>query len=133
MSTEVPDGATQRHSRMMELLTFINLAEPHGATVTNIQSHMLKVFGLKFRTTGEMVRELALAGALKADGHGFYHLTEKQQIAFKTMVIQEEKEKLLDPLLRRINAIQDRKAREQALKLYGKLVETLPESSEDHR
>ena len=83
MSTEVPDGATQRHSRMMELLTFINLAEPHGATVTNIQSHMLKVFGLKFRTTGEMVRELALAGALKADGHGFYHLTEKQQIAFK--------------------------------------------------
>lgn len=31
--TEVPDGATQRHSRMMELLTFINLTESHGATV----------------------------------------------------------------------------------------------------
>ncbi len=71
MSTEVPDGATQRHSRMMELLTFINLNEPHGATVTHIQAHMLQVFGLKFRTTSEMVRELAMSGTVKVDGHGF--------------------------------------------------------------
>jgi len=45
LSTDVPDGATQRHSRMMELLTFINLAEPQGATITQIQSYMLTVFG----------------------------------------------------------------------------------------
>lgn len=133
LSTEVPDGATQRHSRMMELLTFINLNEPHGVTLTHVQSHMLKVFGLKFRTTGEMVHELTLSGAIKVDGHGFYHLTEKQQAAFKTMVAQEEKEKLLDPLLRRINAIKDKKAREHALRLYGKLVEALPEFSENQR
>jgi Mn-dependent DtxR family transcriptional regulator len=86
MSTEVPDGATQRHSRMMELLTFINLNEPHGATITHIQAHMLQVFGLKFRTTSEMTRELAMAGTIKVDGHGFYHLTEKQQVAMKTML-----------------------------------------------
>jgi predicted transcriptional regulator len=86
MSTEVPDGATQRHSRMMELLTFINLNEPHGATITHIQAHMLQVFGLKFRMTSEMTRELAMAGTIKVDGHGFYHLTEKQQVAMKTML-----------------------------------------------
>jgi Mn-dependent DtxR family transcriptional regulator len=61
---------------MMELLTFINLNEPHGATVTHIQAHMLQVFGLKFRTTSEMVRELAMSGAIKVDGHAFYHLAE---------------------------------------------------------
>ncbi|MEM2130467.1 MAG: hypothetical protein QXZ70_07710, partial [Candidatus Bathyarchaeia archaeon] len=62
-STDVPDGATQRHSRMMELLTFINVNTPPGVTIMSIQSHMLKVYGLKFRTTSEMVQELTLAGA----------------------------------------------------------------------
>jgi len=127
LSTEVPDGATQRHSRMMELLTLINLSEPRGATITNIQSHMLTVFGLKFKTTTEMVRELTLAGIIKPDGHGFYHLTEKQRTAFQTMVAQEQKEKQLHPLLRRINKIKDDKARNKALKLYEKLLDTLPE------
>ena len=127
LSTEVPDGATQRHSRMMELLTLINLSEPRGATITNIQSHMLTVFGLKFKTTTEMVRELTLAGIIKPDGHAFYHLTEKQRTAFQTMVAQEQKEKLLHPLLRRINKIKDDKARNKALKLYEKLLDTLPE------
>ena len=127
LSTEVPDGATQRHSRMMELLTFINLNEPHGATITNIQSHMLTVFGLKFRTTSEMVKELALSGTLRADGHGFYHLTEKQQTALKRMVAQEEKEKLVTPLLKRIDKIKDDKIRRQAAELYGKLLDILPE------
>ena len=61
-STDVPDGATQRHSRMMELLTFINVNSPPGAAITNIQSHMQKVYGLKFRTTSEMVQELTLSG-----------------------------------------------------------------------
>jgi hypothetical protein len=62
LSTEIPDGATQRHSRMMELLTVINLNEPHGLSVTSIQSHMLTVYGLKFRTTSEMVQELTFSG-----------------------------------------------------------------------
>jgi Mn-dependent DtxR family transcriptional regulator len=132
-STEVPDGATQRHSRMMELLTFVNLAEPHGATATQIQAHMLKVFGLKFRTTSEMIRELTFSGALKADGHGFYHLTEKQQTAFKTLVDQEEKEEYVSPLLRRINAIEDKKARQEALKLYEKLLDAIPEILKNQR
>lgn len=127
LSTEVPDGATQRHSRMMELLTFINLTEPHGATITQIQSHMLTVFGLKFRTTSEMVKELALSGTLRADGHGFYHLTERQQTAFKRMVAQEEKEKLVTPLLKRIDKIKDDKTRREAEKLYGRLLDILPE------
>lgn len=127
LSTEVPDGATQRHSRMMELLTFINLTEPHGATITQIQSHMLTVFGLKFRTTSEMVKELALSGTLRADGHGFYHLTERQQTALKRMVAQEEKEKLVTPLLKRIDKIKDDKTRREAEKRYGKLLDILPE------
>ena len=83
-STDVPDGATQRQSRMMELLTFVNLCEPRGVTITQIQSHMLTVFGLKFRTTSEMARELTVSGATLVDGHGFYHLTGKQQSVFKT-------------------------------------------------
>ncbi|MEM3698101.1 MAG: hypothetical protein QXQ94_11535 [Candidatus Bathyarchaeia archaeon] len=131
MSTDVPDGATQRHSRLMELLTFINLAEPHGATITQIQSHMLTVYGLKFRTTSEMVKELTLSGVIKADGHGFYHLTEKQQAVMKRIAVQEEKEKSLVPILKRIDNIKDSKTREKALKLYEELVETLPDSSSD--
>ena len=128
LSTEVPDGATQRHSRMMELLTLINLCEPRGATLTRIQSHMLTVFGLKFKTTSEMVKELTLARTIKPDGHGFYHITEKQRSAFKRAVAQEQKEKMLNPLLRRINNIKEKKARDKALKLYAKLLDILPAS-----
>ncbi len=69
LSTEVPDVATQRHSRVMELLTFINLQESRGATITQIQSHMLTVFGLTFKTTSTMIRELTLASTIKANGH----------------------------------------------------------------
>jgi Mn-dependent DtxR family transcriptional regulator len=115
----------------MELLTFINLAEPHGATITQIQSHMLTVYGLKFRTTSEMVKELALSGVIKADGHGFYHLTEKQQAVMKRIAVQEEKEKSLIPILKRIDNIKDSAVREKALKLYEELVEALPDSSSD--
>jgi len=125
MSTEVPDGATQRHSRMMELLTFINLTEPHGATITQIQSHMLQVFGLKFRTTSEMVRELAMSGTIKVDGHGFYHLTEKQQAAMKTLVAQEKTSNVVDPLIKRIDKVKDDKARVKLEKLASKLYEVL--------
>jgi len=131
LSTDVPDGATQRHSRLMELLTFINLVEPHGATITQIQSHMLTVYDLKFRTTSEMVKELALSGVIKADRHGFYHLTEKQQTIMKRIAVQEEKEKSLIPILKRIDNIKDSAVREKALKLYEELVEALPDSSSD--
>lgn len=131
LSTEVPDGATQRHSRMMELLAFINLTEPHGATITQIQSHMLTIFGLKFRTTSEMVKELALSGTLKADGHGFYHITERQQIALKRMVAQEEKEKLVTPLLKRIDKVKDDKARVKLERLASKLYEVLLEAESE--
>lgn len=61
-STHVPDCATQRHSRMMELLTFINVNSSPGAAITKIQVRMQKVYGLKFRTTSEMVQELTLSG-----------------------------------------------------------------------
>jgi Mn-dependent DtxR family transcriptional regulator len=128
MSTEVPDGATQRHSRMMELLTFINLNEPHGATITHIQAHMLQVFGLKFRTTSEMVRELAMSGTVKVDGHGFYHLTEKQQAAMKTLVAQEKTSNVVDPLIKRIDKVKDDKARIKLEKLASRLYEVLLEA-----
>jgi len=128
MSTEVPDGATQRHSRMMELLTFINLTEPHGATITQIQSHMLTVFGLKFRTTSEMVRELTMSGTIKVDGHGFYHLTEKQQAAMKTLVAHEKTSSVVDPLIKRIDKVKDDKARVKLEKLASKLYEVLLEA-----
>ncbi|MEM3759574.1 MAG: hypothetical protein QXZ02_00515 [Candidatus Bathyarchaeia archaeon] len=127
MSTEVPDGATQRHSRMMELLTFINLNEPHGATITHIQAHMLQVFGLKFRTTSEMVRELAMSGVIKVDGHGFYHLTEKQQAAMKALIAQEKTSGVVDPLIRRIDKVKDDKVRAKLQRLASKLYETLLE------
>ena len=128
MSTEVPDGATQRHSRMMELLTFINLDEPHGATITHIQAHMLQVFGLKFRTTSEMVRELAMSGTVKVDGHGFYHLTEKQQTAMKTLVAQEKTDNAVSPLIKRIDKVKDDKTRVKLEKLASKLYEVLLEA-----
>jgi len=130
LSADVPDGATQRHSRMMELLTFINLSEPHGVTITQIQSYMLTVFGLKFKTTSEMVKELTLAGIIKADAYARYHLAEKQRSAMKRLAAQEEKESSVIPLLKRIDNIKDPAVREKALKLYEELMETLP-SSED--
>lgn len=98
---------TQRHSRMMALLTFINVNNPPGASITNIQSHMLKVYGLKFRTTSEMVQELTLAGAIKVDGHEFYRLTEKQAAALVTLAAQDKAASHVDQLTRRIDKVQD--------------------------
>jgi hypothetical protein len=43
------------------------------------------------------------------------------------MVAQEEKEKLVTPLLKRIDKIKDDKIRKQAADLYGKLLDILPE------
>jgi hypothetical protein len=52
---------------MMELLMFININAPHGTTITSIQSHMLKIYDLKFKTTSEMVQEFTVSGAIKVD------------------------------------------------------------------
>lgn len=117
--TDVPDGATQRHSRIMELLTFINVN--NGATLTNIQAHMLATYGLKFRTTGEMLQELGRSGIVKVDGHGVWRLTEKQEQAMRTLVAQDKATRLLDPLLQRLTKVKDSEARDKALKLYEKL------------
>ena len=125
-STDVPDGATQRHSHLMELLTLINLSEPHGATITSIQSHMLKVYGLKFKTASEMVQELSVSGAIKVDGHGFFHLTEKQQTALKSFVVQE-KTSSFDPLTKRIDKVKDDATRRKLLNLACKLDKLLAE------
>lgn len=130
--SEVPDGATQRHARMLELLTFINSMEPQGATITQIQSHMLTVFGLKFKTTSEMVQELTLAGILKADGNARYHLTEKQRQALQKAVIQKAVEDSTLPLVKHIERIQDPKVKAKALRLYEQLLNlVLPADSED--
>jgi len=75
MSTEVPDGATQRHARLTDMLTFIATYEPHGCSLTQIQAYMVTAWGLKFKTTAEMIREYAVAGLVKVDGHGMFHLT----------------------------------------------------------
>jgi len=125
VSTEVPDGATQRHSRMMDLLAFINLRGK--ATITQIQAYMMTSHGLKFKTTSEMIHELTLAGIIKEDGHGFWYLTEKQQAAFQKMQAQQKKEKQLTTIARRISKIKNSKARKKALRLYEQLLEILPE------
>lgn len=133
MSTEVPDGATQRHSRVMDLLTFINL---HGkATTMQIQSYMFTIFGLKFKTTAEMIYEASVAGTIKEDGHGFWYLTEKQQQGFKRMVAQEEKQRQVSSLLKRIEGIKDKKIRKKALEYYEHLLDILPdhEAAENQR
>lgn len=126
-ATEIPDGATQRKARLLEMLTFINTHEPRGARLTEIQAHMVATFGLKFKTTSEMLRELSLAGIVKVDGAGYWHLTEKQRLAMETLKKQEQKEKLLFPLLKRIESIEDQKKREKAKKLLDRLLKLLPE------
>lgn len=115
----------------MELLTFVNMKG--AATITTIQSYMLATYGLKFKTTSEMVQELAISGSLKADGHGFYHLTDNQQGAFKRMVAQEQKEKEASTLLRRIATIKDKKTRKKAMDLYDALLNNLPDENAEEQ
>lgn len=74
-STNVPNGATQRHARLLDLKSFVRLGGDEGRTLTHIQAYMLKIWGLKFKTTAQMVHELCMAGELTEDGHGFYRLT----------------------------------------------------------
>ncbi len=117
--TDVPDGATQRHSRIMELLTFINVND--GATLMQIQGHMLVTYGLKYRTTSEMLQELGKSGVVKVDGHGYWHLTEKQQEAMRKLIAQDKAAHLVDPLFQRLAKIKSDQTRDKALKLYEKL------------
>jgi len=131
MSTEVPDGATQRHSRILELLTFITSMEPQGATITQIQSHMLTVFGLKFKTTSEMVHELTLAGLLKADGTARYHLTEQQRKAMAQIIKQEAAKESTIPLVKHIQGIKDPRTKAKALRLYQQLLNLVLPTDEE--
>jgi Mn-dependent DtxR family transcriptional regulator len=91
---------------------------------------MLTVYGLKFRTTSEMVKELAVSGALKVDGHGFYHLTEKQQTAFSSLVAREKAEDMVGSLVRRIDRVRDDKTRRKLETMAAKLTELLQETEE---
>lgn len=98
-STNVPDGATQRHARLLDLKAYVRLGSDEGRTLTHIQAYMLKIWGLKFKTTGQMVHELCMAGELTEDGHGFYRLTrtvektrgnKKEILAAELKKIQDE-------------------------------------------
>jgi len=129
--TEVADGATQRHARMLELLTFISSMEPHGATITQIQSHMLAVYGLKFKTTSEMVHELTLAGILKADGTARFHLTEQQRKAMAQIIKQETTKESTVPLVKHIQNIKDPKTKAKALQLYQQLLNLVLPTDEE--
>jgi hypothetical protein len=113
----------------MELLAFINL---YGkVTTTQMQSHMLTTFGLKFKTTSDMIHEVSTAGTIKEDGHGFWYLTEKQQTVFKRLQAQEKADNLVDPLTKRIDKIKDDKTRKCLLKLASKLQTTLLEAEQN--
>lgn len=122
--TIVPDGATQRHSRLLDLMTYINTQR--GATTVQIQSYMLTTYGLKFKTTSDMLLELNQAGIIKCDSGGVWRLTEKQTTALKRLQLQEEKENMIAPLLKKIDSIQDKKTKAKALKLLNRLFEMLP-------
>lgn len=65
----VTDGATLRHSRIMDMLQWLNLAG--GATITQIQAYMLTAHGLKFQTTADYIRECHMAGVIQED-HGLW-------------------------------------------------------------
>jgi hypothetical protein len=126
-NTDVPDGATQRHSRLMELLTMINLSEPHGLSVTQIQSHMLNVYGLKFRTTSEMVKELTVSGSLMVDGYSRFHLTGRQANILKVLEPEKppEKPKAVD-----VEQIKDPQKKAKVLDLQRQLAELLEQKEE---
>ena len=74
-SGRVTNGATLRHSRVMDMLQWINLAG--GATITQIQAYMLTAHGLKFSTTADYVRECHMAGVLK-ENHGLFIVIQKK-------------------------------------------------------
>ena len=74
-SGRVTDGATLRHSRVMDMLQWINLAG--GVTITQIQAYMLTAHGLKFSTSADYVRECVMAGVLKED-HGVFIVIQKR-------------------------------------------------------
>jgi hypothetical protein len=128
--TEVPDGATQRHSRIMELLTLINVNEPHGASLVQIQAHMLATYGLKFKTTSEMVQELGKSGILKVDGHGYWHLKQTQREAFKKILEDEKNRHIPAAIAQKINKIKDEGTREKAFKLFNELYQLLLDAEE---
>jgi len=67
MSGRITDGATLRHTRLMDLIQQIYAA--NGWTTVDCQSYMMMKYGLKWERTSEYLRELALSGCIKED-HG---------------------------------------------------------------
>jgi len=67
MSGRITDGATLRHSRIMDLVQQINARG--GMTTMECQSYMMWKYGLKWERTTEYLRELAMSGGIK-DDHG---------------------------------------------------------------
>jgi len=76
--SKVTNGATLRHSRVWDMITFIASFDDIGVTLTQIQAYMLANHGLKFQTTAQYVYECRLAGFL-TERDGLWHVTEKQR------------------------------------------------------
>ena len=57
-------GILPRKKRIESLLSFIQSSGHDRATLNEIESFMLKNFGLKFETTTKYVKECSLAGFL---------------------------------------------------------------------
>jgi len=76
--SKVTNGATLRHSRVWDMITFIYSFDETGVTMTQIQAYMLANHGLKFKTTAEYVYECRLAGFL-TERDGTWRVTEKQR------------------------------------------------------
>jgi len=77
--SSVTNGATLRHSRVWDMLTFIASFEK-GVTLTQVQAYMLASHGLKFRTTAQYLYECRLAGFL-TERDRLWHVTERQRKA----------------------------------------------------
>lgn len=73
--SRVSDGATLRHSRIIDLLRYIQ--DELGASTEAIQRHMLSFHGLKFKTSSEYLSELAGAGFVRMERDGLWHTTDR--------------------------------------------------------
>jgi len=63
MSSRIADGATLRHSRLMDLVQQIQAL--NGMTTMECQTYMMWKYGLKWETTSNYVKELAMSQIIK--------------------------------------------------------------------
>jgi hypothetical protein len=68
------DGATVRRDRMLELIDFVERNQNTQESVYQgtVETHMFLKFGLKRRSTQELIHELELANVLRIDKNGRY-------------------------------------------------------------